>query len=115
MEVITEITSQHYIVFTISAIISTFIVSAITFKKIQKYKQSQRYRKYNLNMDIGKIENTFNETLRHLDELDNFMIQSLLEETNPLLKEKIQLEIISIRGKIQHQLGHIPRMSSYLE
>jgi len=111
LEVITEITSQHYVLFAILAIISTGIISAIIFKKIQKYKRSQYYKKHNLNTDIGKIENAFNETLRHLDELENFMIQSPTE----LRIQQMRLEIRSIRGKIRHQLGHIPRMRSYLK
>ena len=111
MEIITEITSQHYILFAILAVICTGIISAITFKKIQKYKQSQYHKNHNLNVDIGKIENAFNETLRHLDELEHFMIQPPTE----LRMDLIRLEIGSMRGKIQHQLGHIPRMRSYLK
>lgn len=111
MEVITEITSQHYVVFAILAIISTGIISVIIFKNIQKYKQNQYYKKHNLNTDIGKIENAFNQTLRHLDELEYFMMQPSTE----LRREQMELEIRSIRGKIQHQLGHIPRMRSYLK
>ncbi|KER05689.1 hypothetical protein AAA799E16_01655 [Marine Group I thaumarchaeote SCGC AAA799-E16] len=111
MEVITEITSQHYVVFAIVVIISTGIVSTIIFKNFKNYKQSQHYKKYNLNTDIGKIENTFNETLRHLDALERFMTQHLTE----LRIEQMELEIISMRGKIQHQLGHIPRMREYLK
>ncbi len=109
MEIITEITSQHYVLFAILAIISTGIISGITFKKIQEYKQSQDHKNHNLNTDIGKIENAFNETLRHLDELEDFVAQS------PIEIWKMKLEIDSIRGKIQHQLGHIPRMRSYLK
>jgi hypothetical protein len=111
LEVITEITSQYYVVFAILAIISIGITSAIVFKNIQKSKQSQNYKKYNLNTDIDKIENAFNQTLRHLDEIERFRTRYLSE----LRIEQMELELISIRGIIQHQLGHIPRMRSWLE
>lgn len=111
MEVITEITSQHYVVFVILAIISTSIISGIIFKNIQKYKWNQYCKNHDLNTDIGKIENAFNEILRDLDYLEHFTIQPHTE----LRMEQMELEIRSIRGKIQHQLGHIPRMRSYLQ
>jgi hypothetical protein len=109
LEVITSISPLHYGIFLILGVISEIIVGAVIFKRIQKYKQSQYHKNHNLNTDIGKIENAFNETLRHLDELDNFVIQS------PIEVWKMKLEIGSIRGKIRHQLGHIPRMRSYLK
>jgi hypothetical protein len=115
LEVITSISPLHYGVFLILGVISEIIVGTVIFKRIQKYKQSQDNKNNNLNTDIGKIENTFNGILRHLDELEYFIIQSLLETTNPLLKTKMHLEIDSIRAKIQHQLGHIPRMRCNLK
>lgn len=111
MEVITSISPLHYGVFLILGVISEIIVGAVIFKRIQKYKQSQYHKNHNLNTDIGKIENAFNETLRNLDELEHFMIQPRTE----LRMEQMRLEIDSIRGKIKHQLGHIPRMRSYLK
>ncbi|MBC8502946.1 MAG: hypothetical protein H8D35_07500 [Nitrosopumilus sp.] len=119
MEVISEITSQHYVVFAILAIISVGIVSTIIFKNIQKYKQSQYNKKYNLNTDIGKIENALNKILSILYDLEeNIERHSYdvdLNESHPKDIWKLELEIQSIRGIIKHQLGHIPRMRCYLK
>ena len=111
MEVITSISPPHYGIFLILGVISEIIVGGVIFKKIQKYRRRQFATKHNLNTDIGKIENAFNETLRHLDELERFRTRYLSE----LRIEQMELEIISIRGIIQHQLGHISRMRGYLK
>lgn len=119
MEIITEITSQHYVLFAILAVISTGIISAITFKKIQKYKQSQYHKNHNLKTDVKKIESALNKILGILDGLDKkietYSYDVDLNESHPKDIWKIELEIQSIRGIIQHQLGHIPRMRSYLK
>ena len=107
MEVITEITSQHYVVFAILAIISMGIVIVITFKKIQKYKRQQYCKYHNLSMDLDKMEATLNDILRNADDIEKFVKTSQIQLIEP--------EIQSIRGIIQHQLGHIPRMRSYLK
>ncbi|EIJ65005.1 hypothetical protein BD31_I0774 [Candidatus Nitrosopumilus salaria BD31] len=109
MEVITEFPSIFFIIFRILGIISLGILGMVILKKVQNYKRRQCRRNDNLNTDVDKIENMFNETLRHLDELENFMIQS------PIEVWKMELEINSIRGKIRHQLGHIPRMRCNLK
>jgi hypothetical protein len=103
LEVITEITSQHYVVFVILAIISTGIVSAIIFKKIQKYKRYQFHKNHALNTDVNKIENALKHIQRHVDEYQNGDARN---------KDMV---IMTISAIVHHQLGHIPRMRSWLE
>ena len=111
MEVITSISPLHYGIFLILGVISEIIVGGVIFKKIQKYRRHQFATKHNLNTDIDKIENAFNQSLRNLDDLEHFMLQPPTE----LRMDQMRLEIDSIREKIQHQLGHIPRMRSNLK
>jgi len=107
LEVITEVTPMFYSIFFGLAIICAGIISAIIFKKIQDYKWHQYCVKHNLSMDIDKMENTLMRIFRNVDDIEKFVRTSQIQLIEP--------EIQSIRGIIQHQLGHIPRMRSWLK
>ncbi len=103
MEVMTEVTPMFYSIFFGLAIICAGIVCAIIFKKIQDYKLHQYYKKHNLSMDIDKIENALKSIQRHMN---NY------QKGDVACKD---LEVMSISGIVEHQLGHIPRMRSNLK
>jgi len=103
LEVISEITSQHYVVFAILTIISAGIASAIIFKKIQKYKRHQYHKNHNLNMDINKLENALKRIQESVDDYQNDDVRNR------------DMVIMTIAAIVNHQLGHIPRMRSYLK
>ena len=103
MEVITEFTPMFYSIFFGLAIISAGIISAIIFKKIQDYKWHQYCGKHNLSMDLDKMENALIRIQRYVD---NY------QKGDVACKD---LEIMSISGIVDHQLGHIPRMRSNLK
>jgi len=103
LEVITEFPPIFYSIFFGLAIICAGIISAIIFKKIQDYKWHQYCGKYNLSMDIDKMENALMSIQRHVD---NY------QKGDVACKD---LEIMSISGIVDHQLGHIPRMRGNLK
>ncbi len=107
MEVITEVTPIFYSIFFGLAIISAGIIAAVIFKKIQKYKRQQYCKYHNLSMDLDKMEATLNDILRNADDIEKFVKTSQIQLIEP--------EIQSIRGRIQHQLGHFPRMRGNLK
>ena len=107
MEVITEFSPIFYSIFFGLAIICAGIISAIIFKKIQDYKQQQYCKNHNLSMDIDKMENALMRILRNVDDMEKFVTTWQIQLIEP--------EIQSIRGRIQHQLGHFPRMRGNLK
>ena len=94
---------MFYSIFFGLAIICAGIISAVIFKKIQKYKWQQYCKNHNLNMDIDKMENALKSIQRHADDYQN---------GDPRNKD---MEIRVISGIVDHQLGHIPRMRSNLK
>jgi len=103
LEVITEFTPMFYSIFFGLAIICAGIISVIVFKKILDYKLHQYYKKHNLCMDIDKIENALKSIQRHMN---NY------QKGDVACKD---LEVMSISGIVEHQLGHIPRMRGNLK
>jgi len=103
LEVITEFTPMFYSIFFGLAIICAGIISAIIFKKIQDYRWHQYCENHNLSMDIDKIENALISIKLHVN---NY------QKGDVACKD---LEIMSISGIVNHQLGHISRMRSNLK
>ena len=96
MEVITEITPLHYALFAILRIISA---SMIALKKFLDYKRHEDGRKYVLEGRINKVEWAFKNILQKVDEIDIFLRNREID--------KIELEVMAIRGVVKHQLGHM--------
>ena len=103
MEVITSISPLHYGIFLILGVISEIIVGGVIFKRIQKYRRRQYYKNHNLNTDIGKIENALKRIQECVDDYQNDDARNR------------DMVIMTISGIVNHQLGHIPRMRSYLK
>jgi len=103
LEVITEVTPIFYSIFFGLGIICAGIIGVIIFKKIKDYKRHQSSKKYNLCIDIDKMENALKSIQRHVKHYQND------DERNK------DMEIMTISGIVDHQLGHISRMRSYLK
>ena len=103
MEVITEVTSLHYVALTILGIISASIVGIVVFKKIQDYKIYQAAKKHHLLELVSKFENAILRIQQHVD--DYYTVGTDYKD----------LEIRGISGIISHQLGHISRFRGLLK
>ena len=103
MEVITEFSPMFYSIFVGLGIISLGIVSAVILKKIQEYKKHQFHKNHALNMDINKLENALKKIQGYVDDYQNDDARNR------------DMVIMTISGIVNHQLGHIPRMRSYLK
>jgi hypothetical protein len=114
METITEITPVFFSVFIGLGIICTCIISVMAFKKIQKYNRYQEYKKYKLLELVSKFENSLMKIQRCVDSYQKNEIQRCVDsyQKNEGCKD---LEIMSISGIVNHQLGHIPRFRDWLK
>ncbi len=103
MEVITSITPLHYGVFLIIGVISEIIIGAVIFKKIQKFKKINNFKRHALLTLVLKFDHALQRIQRHLEDY------KIVEESNK------ELEIDGISGIINHQLGHISRFRRLLK
>ena len=107
MEVITEITQSHFVVLVILGIISTGIICVMLFRKFLNYKEHEDGRKHVLESRIDKVERGFKQILEGLVEIDMFLHNKEIE--------KIELEVMRIRGIAKHQLGHMTYLRCLLK
>lgn len=103
MEVITSISPIHYAVFLILGVISEIIVGAVIFKKIQKCRKIQDSKKHALLTLVSKFEHAL------------LKIQECVEDYKKVDGRSKDLEIDSISGVTNHQLGHISRFRGLLK
>lgn len=103
MEVISEVTPMHYLIFLVLGTVSEFIIVGIIFKKIKKYRKFQSSKKQELLALVSKFEHAL------------LKIQQCVEDYEKVDLRSKDLEIMSISGVVNHQLGHIPRFRRYLK
>ena len=99
MEVIAEFTPVFFLIFTVLGIISAGIIIVSVYKKFQDYKNHENGRKNVLEGRIKKMEWALNNILYRIAEIDVFLHNREFD--------KIELEIMAIRGVVNHQLGHM--------
>ena len=104
---ITEFTPMFYSIFFGLTIISAGIICAVIFKKIQDYKNHEEGRKNVIGSRIDKVENGFQQILKRLVDIDQFLHSKDIE--------KVSLEVMAIRGIAKHQLGHMLYFRSLLK
>ena len=92
----TEFNPIFVLVMLVLGIISA---SMITLKKFLDYKSHEDGRKYALEGRINKIEWVLKNILQRVDDIDIFLRNREIE--------KIELEVMAIRGVVKHQLGHM--------
>lgn len=98
MEVITEISSLHYVVFSVLGVISVGILGVIIVKKFQNYRDFEQGRRNEIERYLKKFEFSFKKIIERIDDTEEF---SRNREFNKMI-----FEILAIRSIAKHQLGH---------
>jgi len=98
MEVITEITQLHNVIFTFLGIISAITIGIIAYKKYQNFRNFEAGRRNEIERYLKKFEFSFKKIIERIDSTEEF---SRNNEFNKMI-----LEILAVRSIATHQLGH---------
>ena len=96
MEIITDFPPIFFVIVLVLGIIS---VCMISMKQFLDNKHHEDGRKGVLKTRIKKMEFALNNILERTDEIDIFLRNREFD--------KIELEVLAIKGIAQHQLGHM--------